>query len=481
MDRWACVDALYFPLQVLLSEHPEWGDHPAAVLDKDHPQGRLLHLNRRARKARLHSGMRYGQALALVPHLRAAVVDDELLEDSSRSMAKVLNDYSPRVEPHRELPGLFWLDVSGMYRLYPTWQRWVEPLRARLREVHGIYVHIVVGFTRFGTFAVVRSTRQSGAFETPRRERQAAQKAPLDLLDLPSSVLSRARRLGLETVDDLLAMPAEGVRRRLGDRAFRLYRMARGDLRPPNRSFEQQQLAQRSDHLDHEEKNAHRILFLVKRHLHTLLDILEERGEKLAALDLVLQRREEADLKATIAPAEPTLDAGLITDLVRLRLESLPVESGISDVLLTARGARTTTEQMRLFADKPPRDKAAANRALARLRAEFGADAVVHIVPTRGHLPESRFSLHPLDELTLPDLAEADDKATPKAVRRFFPAPLRLRDMSAAPTRAGPHTICGGWWVREVHRDYHLIALDGRLLWIFYDHQRQRWYLHGEY
>lgn len=478
MDRWACIDAPRFSLQILLGDHPEWATLPAAVLDRDHPQGKLLYLNDKARQAGLQQGMRYGQALAMLPHLRAAAVDDERLQDRGHQMAQILQDYSPRVEPHPRRPGLYWLDVSGLYRLYPTWQRWVAPLKEALRQQIAIYVHVVIGFSRFGTFAVICTTGQSGAFETAQRERQAARKAPLNALDMPSSAKQKAQRLGLHTLADLLAMPAEGVRRRLGPEAFAIYRQARGDLRPPNQAIADDDAPHQHKALDHVETNTHRILFLVKRHLHDLLARLTERGEKLAALELVLHRQEGDPIESTIAPAEPTDDDTLIADLVRLRLEALPIQSGITDVALTACGTCTTTEQLTLFCGPNPRDAAAANRALARLRAEFGAQSVVSVVPATGHLPESRFALHPLDNLDLPE--PNDDTTATAAVRRFYPTPILLPPMNTPSSpRAGPHTISGGWWVRNVHRDYYLVPHQDRLVWIFYDRRRQKWYLHG--
>ena len=55
-----------------------------------------------------------------------------------------------------------------------------------------------------------------------------------------------------------------------------------------------------------------------------------------------------------------------------------------------------------MFTEKPTRDLDAANRALARLRAEFGDEAVVYAKLTDGHLPEARFTWEPLTRVKLP-------------------------------------------------------------------------------
>ena len=72
MDRMACVDLPAFPLQLLLRRHPDWREHPVAVVDCDKPQGKILWVNERARAQRILPGMRYAAALSLAARLRAA-------------------------------------------------------------------------------------------------------------------------------------------------------------------------------------------------------------------------------------------------------------------------------------------------------------------------------------------------------------------------------------------------------------------------
>ena len=45
----------------------------------------------------------------------------------------------------------------------------------------------------------------------------------------------------------------------------------------------------------------------------------------------------------------------------------------------------------------------------------------------------------------------------------------------------GPYIVSGGWWVREVHREYYFAETEsGEILWIYYDKRRRSWFLHGE-
>lgn len=491
MDRWACVDAFAFPLQVLLGLYPQWREEPVAVLDRDHPQGRLLWVNRQGRAGRLRRGMRYGQALALMPTLRAEAVDERVLEKRAEEMAQTLRRYSPRVEQAREHPGLFWLDASGLKKLYPQWEDWVEPLRRDLQKEHQVYVAVVIGFGRFQTFALARSTKKSGLFTSREAEDRASATVRLGELDLSNSSLELTRRLGIHTVGELLAMPPESLRRRVGKELFVLYEMASRTKEKPLENHEELPPPEREEHLDYEETNTTRMLFLIKRHLHGLLETLERAGERLTLLEITLSFRDAVPETHQIKMARPTLEPLIILELVRLRLESLVLKAGILSLGLKARGERIETGQMELFLEAPVRDVEAGNRALARLKAEFGDQAVQQVVLRPSHLPEGRFSLEEMEHLAMPKGQHHEEKGAVKkenqdeqgpAVRRFFPAPIRLARPPGSIATTGPHIVSGGWWVRPVHRAYHLVRTDEeRLLWVFFDEARQRWYVHAEF
>ena len=44
----------------------------------------------------------------------------------------------------------------------------------------------------------------------------------------------------------------------------------------------------------------------------------------------------------------------------------------------------------------------------------------------------------------------------------------------------GPYLISGGWWVREVQREYHFVRTTrSGWLWVYFDRRRRRWFLQG--
>jgi len=44
----------------------------------------------------------------------------------------------------------------------------------------------------------------------------------------------------------------------------------------------------------------------------------------------------------------------------------------------------------------------------------------------------------------------------------------------------GPYVFAGGWWNREIQREYYYAETRaGDLLWLYYDRIRRRWFLQG--
>jgi protein ImuB len=499
-DRLACVDLPAFPLQLLFKRHPDWAAHPAAVVAEDKPQGLILWVNERARELGVLPGFRYAAAFSLTPALRAAEVSPTEIEKTITEVTCRLMRFSPEVEPSSQEPGVFWLNGKGLKLIYSSPKKWAQALHASI-EACTFHASIVVGFTRFGSYAVSKAKKGITVFRDPAEERNEAQKISLDRFDIDPDFRDTLFKLGIKTVGALLSLPPGGLRERFGPKAHHLYRMAAGELWTPLDPSAPEEPIMQTRILDDPESDATRLLFLIKQLLHPMLGALAARAQTLAILWLSFLIERSNWLKEQIRPAAPTLDAIQILDLVRLRLESLKFSAGVIEIKLNVEGCAATAEQLRLFKEGPTRDLEAANRALARLRAEFGDQAVVRATLRNGHLPEARFAWEPLSRIELPrhnlnDLNVLNRSIAKVLVRRIAAKPILLPG-TPHPTHEdgwlllgpkygtvdkliGPYIFSGGWWNREIHREYYFAETRrGDLLWIYYDRFRRRWFLHG--
>ncbi len=497
MHPTACVDIPALPLQLLRRRRPDWASCPVAVVERNQPQGVILWVDARSRRAGVLPGMRYAEGLSLEGSLRAAEVPDSEIREGVDFLSGALRRFSPDVEPSRREPGVFWIAAGGLNRLYPSPRAWAREIQSSLGDL-GFRARVAVGFTKFGTYASARAGRNRGlaVFRGLSEETASAHRVSLGLLDLPAAALDALGKLGIDTVGDLLRLPASGLRERFGPETHRLHALASRAEQAPLEPAPVEEAVCRETDLDHPETDLYRLLFLVKRLLDPLLERLAARREAVAELELLVRLDglpREGERLESLRPAEPTLDSRQLLNLVHLRLETIGISEGVVGLRVETRAAPATRRQLALFAARPRRDPAAAERALARIRAELGDGAVVTARLVEAHLPEARFSWEPLEHLLPPECREVSVRSLVRRIRARptpLPSPARnqpdgwlLRGEERGPVdeRAGPYVISGGWWRRPVHREYHFARMrKGEIFWIYYDRARRQWFLQGE-
>ena len=352
---------------------------------------------------------------------------------------------------------------------------------------------MVVGFRRFGGYAVAKTSSGVQVFAKPEQEDAAMRRVALDRLRLDAKTRDLLARLGVHTVGDFLRLPPDGLHKRFGKEVKRLRDLAAGEVFAPLTPEPPREPARAVCQMEPPEADATRLLFVLKGLLHPLLNRLAQDGRALSALEMrfTLERAEARTDHLRLA--EPTLRQAIIVDLIRLRLEAAPLPAAVGEIVLTAEAAPADPKQLRLFFEQSRRDLDAGNRALARLRAELGPEAVLHARLVEGHLPEARFAWEPLDALRAP---RHQEHAGGTLVRRLKTQPQLLPPLPHAEPGSwlvrhllcgpidkvfGPYIVSGGWWRRETHRQYYFAQTRrGDLLWLYYDLVRRRWFLHGE-
>jgi protein ImuB len=499
VDRLACVSLPALPLQLLLRRHPAWATYPVAVVAEDRPQGLIHYVNAAARKAGVRPGLRYAAGCSLTADLRAGVVSPAEIAQAVAAIAERLRHFTPEVEPSVGEPGVFWLNGTGLTRLYASYEAWARLIATDLNRV-GFRTTVVVGFTLFGTYAIAKARDQEETVicKSFADERAAARQVRLEWLELDPDLLNTLMKLDVTTVGAFLALPAGGLLTRFGPAAYRLHRMASGELWMPLQPQKPQEPIRQRLILDDPETDAMRLLFRLKGLLHPLLKTLAIRGEALVGLTLRFQLDGDGQCEECVCLATPTLDPTQILDLIRLRLDAVELPTGVIEIELTASSVLALAEQHRLtclcrhgrqVVERPRRDLEAANRALARIRATFGDKAIGRVRLVDAHLPEASFRWEPLeqgsgvrDQGSGLELETRNSKLETKVrslVRRIFAKPIPLR-LPPGSTLHGPYIVSGGWWGRETHRDYYFAETRrGELLWVYHDPNRRHWCLHG--
>ena len=491
----ACLDLPALPLQLVWRAEPAWRAAPVVVIDEDRPQGSVLWACERAREVGVLVGQRYAHALSLCRSLRARVVPPEQIATATDELRTLLHRFSPRVEPGE--PGTFWLDGDGLANIFASKTAWGGEIMRGVEAV-GFAGAVVVGFSRFATYAIARATRTGvSVLRSDADERALASRVPLARLDVDPKLRDALARLGVSSLGEMVRLPGGGILERFGRDAHRLYQLAAGERWDPLVPIAPPEAPDERVLLDDDEHDIERLVFIAKAPIDRLLERLAARGRAVTALHVELSLKHAVGKIETraecIKPAVPTLETRALLRLVHLRLTGMPPSAPVNAVRVWAEDVAATREQLALFAAKPRRDLRAADEALARLRAELGEDAVVRPVLREGHLPEASYGWERLVHVVH---AKPEARDVRPLVRRLLsrPRPLppqvrQVRDdgwlisgleQGAVVRIVGPFVISGGWWAHELHREYHFAELRrGDCLWVYYDRNRRRWFWQG--
>jgi protein ImuB len=431
--------------------------------------------------------MRYASGLSLDRNLCAGTVSEEEIGAAVRQVHELLADFSPGVEPSEDEPGIFWVDATRLDRLYGSFENWTREMASGFSRLE-LPASIVVGFSRFGSYAIAKAENRVTVLPSFELEEVCSRKVRLQHLRIAPSLRDRLEKLGIHTVGDFLDLPQGGIARHLGREARTLYRLAAGELSLPLQPRMIPEPLRARTELEEPESNAPRLLFRIKQLLDPLLMAAADRGQKVAVLRLQLLLEDGDRRLEQIQPARPTLKVSALLDLVRLRLESLSLPVPPVELSLEVEGVSASPQVLSLLQRNPRRNLEAALRALARIRAEFGPDSVLSARLKSGHLPEARSEWRPLEKLPA---ASPRSVSLRSLVRRAHarPRPLKRSPLESVGRwwkrspglgRLLGYLISGGWWSREVRRDYRFVGTGrGEILWVYYDQKRRRWYSQG--
>jgi protein ImuB len=414
------------------------------------------------------------------------VPSDRIAEARSR-IVRSLIAFTPDVELCPFDVDALWVSVEGLRSLYTAEALWSRKVRGAL-EAEGFTAVVVVGFTRFGTYAIARKTRShSCVFSSREQEQEVMRQSPVGILPLPQRTKSLLRKLEIRTVQHFVSLPEGEIIRRFGKEAGVLRRAILSDDPLPIQPVAVREKVPCGRHLDVPLAE----LDVLMPHIDRLLAIEAGRAEAercvISGLTLILRTEDGEITTDLIRPAVPTLKADLLGRLIRLRLSARQFSSGVEDIEIRSARARPSCEQEELFRVRG-RDLQAGARVIAAIRARFGDDSVTYALLSDSWLPERSFRWVPLKGLALPvSPAGLGAEYRQTAVRRIFCKPLRAQPVQAGRGADGGvggaaydevgrarFVLSGSWWGNHsrdapFHREYSFRSSAVGMLWLYVD------------
>jgi protein ImuB len=310
---------------------------------------------------------------------------------------------------------------------------------------------------------------------------------PIEVMQPAPEALELLQNVGVKNVSDCLALPRDGLARRLGqdfvdalDRALGLVPDAREFYAPPA-------VFSASQPLPAAAQEAEMLLFAARRLFVELCGFLEATSQGVQRLTFMLSHHKREPTKLTLSLVAATRDPEHLTNVLRERLqrETLP-DAATALALDTELLLPLASRNLSFLPDAGEHHEAAA-QLIERLRARLGDDAVLGLKRYRDHRPECAWRA--CEPGTHGDALEAPRELTAGRPLWLLARPQKLREAADVPWYDGrltlltrPERIESGWWDgNDVRRDYFVASNPAEaLLWIYRERGSEAgWYLHG--
>ncbi len=464
------------------------------------------------------------------------MADRETLE----ALAAFCERFSPTVGVEAaDQPECLWLDISGVAQLFGGEAALVQQVVGDFAR-RGLTFRLAVADTLGAAWAVAHYTaegdrhifRPSGIHKghgekgrdqpsvgarsqspaiIPSGETEAALRPlPVAVLRLAGEPLGLLRQLGIERIEQLLALPRSELTARFGPQVLERLDQATGRLpepipaRMPRPRFHarwtfdpptvrRETVEQALDHL-----------------LAEVAAMLAARGCGALRLECRLNCPPQKPLQVGFGLFEPTVAVRHLSELMRLQLERLRLTRPITAIDAEATAtAPLERRQLELFAGDSPRSQPRQLAGLIdRLSSRLGRQAVVRVRLKPDVQPELAWQGEPaVDQGSRPRRRSGtvpfDTNSCPPRPLQLLPHPLRLSAMSLSPDGVfpggpplrfsfhscqhhvahawGPERIETGWWRGQaIGRDYFQVETTaGSRFWLFRRLRDHQWFLHG--
>ncbi|WP_379867149.1 Y-family DNA polymerase [Marinobacter sp. M5B] len=422
----------------------------------------------------VRAGMRLKTAISLVPELRMLRADHQqearILEDQARWLY--------RYAAHIVLvpPNGLLAEVGSLQRLYgglaAVWQTVEQGLEERQ-----LNAWIAIGHTPMAARLIARAGKGECTADKGHILRTLGQ-MPLLTAEFDDKTCTRLQRLGLNTLDEVFALPASELARRLSPETLAYVQKIQGNRADPQTPWQPPHTFRQQADFVQEIEQSQGLLFPLQRILSELEEDLCWRQQDTDSLLLVLQHRHEEPTRIRVRTSGPEHRAEAFLNLIRLRFEQHPLRAPVISLVLSVKRflGREVAPGQDLLGETQDLNEAW-HTLISRLQARLGGHSLRQLSPQADHRPERAWSASEVQRKNHTRLPFPDQ--LPRRPLWLLKGPQPLAE---APTMwfSGPERISGGWWDgQRVHRDYYIAELStGQLAWVFRD-VRDGWFVHG--
>ncbi len=444
----------------------------------------------------LHPGMALAHAQAMVPGLLVADADPAGDTAALARLAAWCLLLSPLTAPDDD--GV-WIDATGCAHLQGGEATMLATLLARL-DADGIAGQAAIADTPGAAHALARYAAERVTISPP-GETAALAALPVAALRLEPEAVATLRRLGLDRVADLAALPRAPIARRFGAGVLLRLDQALGRVAEPITPVVPPDMPQARLAYPEPLLTADSFVAVIARLVGQVCTQLEQAGLGARRLNLLFERVDGTVATIRVGTARPSRNAKHLGRLLAEQVETIDPGLGVDAMHLAA----PFTEPLAYAQSTQLTADAEADMAMLvdRLSNRLGAGRVWRAAPTQSDVPER--SVRRVPAVAPP--GRAAWPSWPRPTRLIHP-PQPVQMTSVMPDHPplaftwrrhrhrvrradGPERVAGEWWRRDAEtgavRDYWQVEDEGGCrFWLYRRGNGQdaatgdlQWFLHG--
>ncbi|MGD8429385.1 MAG: DNA polymerase Y family protein [Ectothiorhodospiraceae bacterium] len=471
---WLCAHLTHLPLEIFL--RGERTTDPFVVIDAGH----VVAANPPAIRGGVRAGMRLSAAQTLVPFLhhreRALGAEGRAL----RQIAAWALQFTSRIS--LQPPQSLMLEIGGSLRYFGG----LETLRSRIGhglETLGYRCLLAIAPTPTAALLLARAGREQPVTDEEELP-SAISGLPVTVLNPDERQLAALDGLGVRTLGDCMALPRQGLSRRLGPGLMRQVDRALGRLAEPRRDWQPPARFHSELELSAEVLQTEHLIFGLNRLVRELCGYLRGTESGTQRFQIRLQHLRQADTPFSVGLVAAGRDPEHLLELTRQRLERITLPAPVVGLTLGTRDIHRLPPENRTLLEEQPAavDGTRYGALLERLSARLGERTVQGVRIREEHRPEQAWEYAPPGErgptVSLPErptwLLTCPHPLEARGGQPIWHGPLVLE--------RGPERIESGWWDGgDIARDYYIaVNPEGERVWLFRERRgRQGWFLHG--
>lgn len=506
MRRVAYVYLPRWPLQRLCRAQPAWRDKAVALVDAHAARGpQVLLCTRAAERLGVRVGMPQAEAATLSNAL--CFVDDQPEEDrhALQKLAVWAERYTPIVAlDDAPTPQALALDVTGGADCFGGEDRLLQKIDREFKE-QGFFPRVALAPTLGMAWGMARYGPTPAILQEDEVPTMLSQ-LPVAALRLAPAPLLTLSQLGIQRVEQLMALPRDGMPSRLGPQVLERLDQALGRLPEPLTPYRFIPNIQAGFRFPHAVDRLAHVYQVLAHLLERILHDLEERQEGARAIECWLHFETAASLRVVTRFFRATRSEKHLSSLLRTRLEQVRFPEAAVGMSLRVTASEPLHGMQERFTEPPT--PAGLPTLIDCLSNRLGPHAITRAILVPDPQPEyaCRFEAvvetAPTPVLAKKKLHEPDEErfVPLRGVRplQVLPKPVEVPALSVVPDGPpikfewdgmayrvehawGPERIDTGWWRdHDVNRDYYRVTTDhGNRFWLFRRREDGRWFVHG--